>query len=781
MFDHAGFAVATAVLGALALYAPVAAEAPIGWIGMLLVLGAIVEVLHGFRRSSLAASRSAWTSGAITLLMGVVLLNAPLLASHAIRWIFAAGFAIDGLRYLRQFARARQERARASFDLLAGMANLAVGAALVLLHGPLLEWVVAIAVGLRLLGVAWTILLEPVYETSQAHITLIDTLGLPRSLRLDAIGARLEQDEAARARFDRATIITFVVTLFAIHLGRMGFDRSSLFGLLSPIAATLGDMAMAVLIAFLLVIPSRLLLLKLTRPLEHRVWMRVLAEPAPASRSCPLRLGERWVTGRMLFALRLRQARYSIRVALRHALHMGLPLATILAATIPVAGMSWYFDTENWTAGIWDSVAAQRTDTWREAMSNAVSAQALAAGRAADFAIQPPGVKSGEDFSFIVIGDPGEGDASQYVLHDRLVSVAGQVDVRLVLVSSDVVYPTGAMRDYEKNFWSPFKGIDKPVYAIPGNHDWYDSLDAFAATFFAPDAARAAIHARIEADHNLSTTSTADVKGIIAQATALRGHYGVPTGFQQGPFFQIQTDRFALIAIDTGVRRRVDPSQLAWLKRSLGAARGKFIMAVLGHPLYAMGEYVATEKPNFAQIHQMLREAGATIVMGGDTHDLEYYAEPVAGSAEPWVQHHFVNGGGGAYLSIGTVFASPERMPTRDWAFYPARAPLIAKIDAQTPQLMAPFWWWTKRTDGWPFNAEFLSAAFDYNAAPFYQSFVEVRVEPSSGHVRVWPHGVRGRLRWSEIETSPGLRPAGASPDDFIEWSVPLANPLVPS
>ena len=60
----------------------------------------------------------------------------------------------------------------------------------------------------------------------------------------------------------------------------------------------------------------------------------------------------------------------------------------------------------------------------------------------------------------------------RHVLRDQLLSVANRPDVRFVVVSSDVVYPTGAMKDYEAKFWLPFKGITRPVYAIPGNHDW---------------------------------------------------------------------------------------------------------------------------------------------------------------------------------------------------------------------------------------------------------------------------------------------------------------------
>jgi hypothetical protein len=82
------------------------------------------------------------------------------------------------------------------------------------------------------------------------------------------------------------------------------------------------------------------------------------------------------------------------------------------------------------------------------------------------FAVHPQGIGSG-DFSFVVIGDTGEGDASQQVLRDQLLSVANSPNVRFVVVSSDVVYPTGAMRDYEAKFWLPFKGVTRPSTRFP--------------------------------------------------------------------------------------------------------------------------------------------------------------------------------------------------------------------------------------------------------------------------------------------------------------------------
>ena len=241
-----------------------------------------------------------------------------------------------------------------------------------------------------------------------------------------------------------------------------------------------------------------------------------------------------WLESRMRFAIRVRAARYSLTSALGRGLQIGLPMAAIIVASVPIWGMSWYFDTENWAAGIWNSWAAQRTDTWREAMVRAVVAGGQTTLDGRGFMVRPEGLNGSAPFSFIVIGDTGEGDASQHVLRDSLIRAASADDVRFVVLSSDVVYPTGAMRDYELKFWLPFKGVTKPVYAIPGNHDWYDALEGFVATFFQPDAARVAMRARIEADEGVSSTTDAGIEALIKQgrlpARPVRRAHGIPAG-----------------------------------------------------------------------------------------------------------------------------------------------------------------------------------------------------------------------------------------------------------
>jgi len=499
--------------------------------------------------------------------------------------------------------------------------------------------------------------------------------------------------------------------------------------------------------------------------IERLVW-RWYLEPGDRDRWLH-RIAQTWLKYRLRMATRLREVRYSVPALLRRGLITGLPAAAVIAASVPIWGMSWFFDTENWASGMWNSWAESRTDEWRAAMIPAVAGPAGVT--AATFALSPPGTAAG-DFSFIVIGDTGEGDASQQVLRDQLLTVSATDDVKFVVISSDVIYPNGSMVDYEDKFWLQFKGVTKPVYAIPGNHDWYDALEAFLATFLQPDAARAAMQARAEADLRLTSSTNARFDDLIATAGRLRHDYQVPTGFQRGPFFEIQADRFALVAIDTGVAKRIDDRQWAWLESALGRAVGKTTMAVVGHPFYAGGHDMTVDDDDFARLKQLLLRYDVPIMMAGDTHDLEYYFDPPAGGAK--AVHYFVNGGGGAYLSFGTSMQWPATPPTREWAYYPNKPDVVKKIDARTPWWKRPAWWWTTQFNGWPFSSEWLSGAFDYNVSPFFQSFFEVRVEPSRNQIRLWPYGIHGRLRWHDLAHSQD-QGAGKA-EEPVEWTVPL-------
>ncbi len=188
------------------------------------------------------------------------------------------------------------------------------------------------------------------------------------------------------------------------------------------------------------------------------------------------------------------------------------------------------------------------------------------------------------------------------------------------------------MIDYEAKFWLPFKGVDQA-----GLRDPRQSRLVRRARSVSGDVPRARRRARgrcarrAEADlraheHDRRRASTS----LIAEAARLRERIpACPTGFQRAPFFEIQTDRFALLALDTGIVKRIDDGAVGVAGGGARRARGKLIMAMLGHPFYAGRYDMASGNERFRAAQAAARRARRRpIVMAGDTHDLEYYAEP---------------------------------------------------------------------------------------------------------------------------------------------------------
>ncbi len=111
---------------------------------------------------------------------------------------------------------------------------------------------------------------------------------------------------------------------------------------------------------------------------------------------------------------------------------------------------------------------------------------------------------SGEDFWLDYISDTGDGWDSTYAV----ASTAAQPTLELtdshgrahttargsvLILGGDEVYPIAARHEYKRRFVAPFAAAfpdhraperERPkMFAIPGNHDWYDSLAAFTRLF----------------------------------------------------------------------------------------------------------------------------------------------------------------------------------------------------------------------------------------------------------------------------------------------------------
>ena len=141
----------------------------------------------------------------------------------------------------------------------------------------------------------------------------------------------------------------------------------------SPLVAVIGDLFLALVIAFAVVIPLRPGVSQGSPVVSSdQAWRWCLADAArglSAGAGSPVRAALECVGSGSRCVCAARGTRR--RTALSRGLQIGLPLAAIIAAIVPVFGMSWFFDTENWAAGMWNSWAEARTDTWREAMVKA--------------------------------------------------------------------------------------------------------------------------------------------------------------------------------------------------------------------------------------------------------------------------------------------------------------------------------------------------------------------------------------------------------------------------
>lgn len=768
------------LLGCAALATPIVAKNPPFVLGILLLLTGALQALLAFAQGDRQARRATFFSSSVSLVAGMLLVAATKLIFTALTWFLGLSWVLQGGVMMATALRGGTER---GWRMLDGLLNVGIGVSIALQWPISGIWSLGLYVGLNIMASGWAALLGrtdrsagPVDQVAGQHPDA--RLNLPPHPEVARLCATAEAEDLVRRETDRYWRFMFVLIFFAIHIGRMDAEWN-LVGLLSPAMAVVGDLCLAVLLAYVVVIPSFWLWRSLTRPWERwawRAWLDRLEKGQPANYR--QRLTEVWLRRRLRLAVQLQQMQGSPTAAVGRGMQIGLPLAAILIALNPIWGFSWYFNTENWASGFWDHYAEQRADAWREAMTQAVR-ETYRHGNVPDaelFQVMPEGVTGGADFGFVVIGDTGEGDASQHILRDQYLQVGAQPEIKFLVLSSDVIYPSGAMKDYEPKFYLPFKGFTKPIYAVPGNHDWYDALEAFTANFLETDAARAALRGRRQAELGLTSTTEQRIEVILAQAAQLRDYYGVGTGRQRAPYFEVQTPHFALLVVDTGVHRTLDPDQWQWLRGALERSRGKFKMAVLGHPLYAGGHYQGNKEPAFAELHQLLKAHAVDVVMGGDTHYFEYYKESFAHQGRPHTMLHFVNGGGGAYLSIGTALSWPEPAPVPDCAYYPRTDAIVAKLDQETPRWKQPLWYWVKRFQAWPSSPEAVASAFDFNRAPFYQSFMEVRVEPRAKVVRLLLHGPNGRLRWRDLQIHGQVVPEGKTPDDLVEFPVAMPS-----
>jgi hypothetical protein len=340
-----------------------------------------------------------------------------------------------------------------------------------------------------------------------------------------------------------------------------------------------------------------------------------------------------------------------------------------------------------------------------------------AAGVDTEFMLErPDGV--GESFSFLALGDPGEGDESQYVVVSH---VLGHLDTQFAIVVSDVIYPTGETNDYADCFYRAYKDYPQPIFALPGNHDWYSLLTGFMWNFCgaeslpAPTDRLSSYSWQERLARFLWLRPRAPYRALLMAYREPRWQAGRANGaapWQAGPYFALETPQLLILGIDTGTSGRLDREQAEWLLRMASRPGRKLLFT--GKPIWVNGRHVPCEidwlpafsddgrpdltgdprpvrtddeplPPPFPDVASIVRHRAFEFIaaIGGDVHNYQRYPVDVS-AAERRVIQYVVAGGSGAFMSPTHTIDRMDRTeaPVGEGEFrcYPLRGDSLARF-----------------------------------------------------------------------------------------------------
>jgi len=283
--------------------------------------------------------------------------------------------------------------------------------------------------------------------------------------------------------------------------------------------------------------------------------------------------------------------------------------------------------------------------------------------------------------SFLLLGDTVEGDDSQYALVPPLLSQADGVD--FTVLCSDLIYPSGEGGDYRTKFFRPYRDLDCPVFAVPGNHDWYDGLHGFMAHICGITTRQAPLEvgpglrgklARLlwRRTMPLEDEELADMRKARSRQTQICD----PP--QPGPYWAMDTGPLRIVGIDTGVVGSIDAEQAEWLRRvSFDSERPKIL--VTGKPLIVNGHHLPGGRGDV--VDAVVRDPRARYVMavGGDTHNYQRYPVKLPDGR---TIHYVVSGGGGAYTHATHQIArvDVDGVTESEFKRYPLRSDSLARF-----------------------------------------------------------------------------------------------------
>jgi Calcineurin-like phosphoesterase len=284
-----------------------------------------------------------------------------------------------------------------------------------------------------------------------------------------------------------------------------------------------------------------------------------------------------------------------------------------------------------------------------------------------------------EKVAFMVLGDPGEGDDSQYQVLRPL--RATSPDTNFTFIVSDVIYPAGDWHEYRAKFYWPYKGLPGPIYAIPGNHDWYDGLSGFMMLLCGADPDlrppfRASRSRLKRAFRDLTWREPTEAQQ--EQLDKIKEHRSEPSG-QRLPYFAIELKELVLVGIDTGIQSGLDAEQGEWLREISRGPKDKILLT--GKPLVVDARRKTCPIAGGGTVNSIVDDPDNryVAVIGGDIHNFQRYPVRLPGDR---VIQHIVTGAAGAYTKathrIPTATIASCGCTEKDFRCYPRRGDSLA-------------------------------------------------------------------------------------------------------
>jgi hypothetical protein len=272
--------------------------------------------------------------------------------------------------------------------------------------------------------------------------------------------------------------------------------------------------------------------------------------------------------------------------------------------------------------------------------------------------------------------DVGDGFDSTYsiayLMAARELDVAGAPAPlprnRVLVLGGDQVYPSASARTYEDRWKGPYRaalpelGPASPtIYAIPGNHDWYDGLTAFLRLF--------------------------------AQNDPVGGWFTA----QERSYFALRLPQnWSMFAIDIQLDSYIDEPQLTYFRKAAAElGPDDRVIVTVARPAWVMSDEFPEAYDSIDYFIRTIIEptsARIPLILAGDYHHYSRYEGP---GPDGRGRQLVTCGGGAAYLTDTAQLPDEAEVPAEDTRVRAASEPRQYRKAASYPSAK------TSRLLGW--------------------------------------------------------------------------------